>query len=86
MTRAAVAVGGRGAQHVQRPLPAVGERQPDSCPAGALHAEREGPSRLLRGDAAAKLVRAAEDGRVARHDERISSAARSATITVGQLV
>ena len=35
-----LAVGGRGAQHVQRPLPSVCERQSDSRPAGPLHAER----------------------------------------------
>ena len=79
-------VSGRRAQHVERPLAAVREGKPGGRASRALDPRREGVCGFARGEAAAELVGTAEDGSLGPHVARISSAARSATITVGQFV
>src|SRR6185503_11254235 len=63
-----------------------GEREAHGVAPFPLHAVGEGLGGLVRGQAAAELVGAAENGGAAGHAARISSAACSATMTVGQFV
>ena len=87
VTRAVRRSAAIGAEHVEGSLAAVGQRKRDAPSAPARSTPSTSACRCLaRREAAAELVGAAENRAVVGHADRMSWAARSATITVGQFV